>query len=268
MTLELNRIHRMDALEGLKRLADNSIDIVVTDPPYAIASPHKSTIRHGKIVSTAEAWGSWDQFHPFDYDAWLQLILSQCYRVLRPGGAAYMFTSRENNGYFVRKAVQRGFTYRNQIILAKRSPLPSFTKTNWRSGFEIAFYVTKGKPKTFNFLSQPLCNNVYTYANNRHVTDHPTEKPLELITRMVQVSSNPGDLVLDPFMGSGTTAVAAAQTCRRFIGFELSAEYVAMAEGRLEGITVDGGATTAISPKEDEIRHKRTREVVRRGKAA
>ncbi len=232
--IAVNRIHEIDALEGLARLPPDSVDLVVTDPPYNIASKSKLTIRDGKIVSTAHAWGAWDTFHPFDYDLLIGKVISECHRVLKAGGALYMFTSRENNGFFVRRALERGFVYRNQVVMVKKNPLPSFSKTNWRSAFEVAFYVTKGKPSVFNFpQAQADAVNVFTYATRQRETDHPTEKPLELIRRMVLASSNPGDLVCDPFMGSGTTALAATQTGRRFIGFETCREYLAMADERL-----------------------------------
>jgi len=231
--LKVDQIHRMDALEGLKSLPDDSVDLVVTDPPYNIASKGKLTVQRGKLMSTKEAWGQWDTFLPFDYDLFIQQVLSGCFRVLKPGGGLYMFTAREDNGFFVRKAQERGFTFHNQLAMVRKSPLPSFGKRNFRSGFELCFYVTKGKPKTFNFLSQAECNNVYHYASNFKRTRHPTEKPLEFIRRLVLVSSNPGGLVLDPFMGSGTTAVAAQETGRRFIGFDTSAEYIRMAAQRL-----------------------------------
>ncbi len=234
MTLAIDRIHRIDALEGLSRLEPKSVDLVVTDPPYNIASTSKTTVRHGKIVSTMEAWGAWDCLHPFDHDVLIAQVISQCYRVLKPGGALYMFTAREDSGFFVRRAVERGFTYRNQVVMVKKNPLPSFAKSNYRSGFEICFYVSKGKPATFNFISQPECVNVYAHATKHRLTDHPTEKPLGMIRRLVLVSSNEGDLVLDPFMGSGTTAVAAKQTGRHFLGFDTSPEYVAMANRRLK----------------------------------
>ena len=233
--LPINRIHRIDAIEGLKKLPDASVDLVITDPPYNIARKDRQTMKSGRIVSTMDLWGSWDSFHPFDYDLLILQVLSQCYRVLKPGGALYMFTAREQSGYFVRRAVERGFTYRNQLAIVKKCPQPSLSKANWRSAFELCLYVTKGKPKLFNFVSQQECVNLYAYSTRFKCTDHPTEKPLEFIERLVAVSSNPGDLVLDPFMGSGTTAVAAKALGRDYLGFDLSAEYIKMANTRLKG---------------------------------
>ena len=233
--LATNKIHHIDAIEGLKRLPDASVDLIITDPPYNIASKDKSTMQRGKIVSTMQAWGAWDHFHPFDYDILIMSVISECYRVLKPGGALYMFTAREQNGYFVRQAVTRGFVYRNQLAMVKKNPLPSFSKANYRSAFEICMYLTKGKPKLFNFVSQQECKNIFAFSNTRRLTKHPTEKPLELIKLLVRVSSNGGDLVLDPFMGSGTSAVAAKGLGREFLGFELEREYIKMANERLKG---------------------------------
>lgn len=236
--LKLNHIYCLDAFEGLKQLEEESVDLVVTDPPYNIASQHKITKQGNRIVSTMEAWGEWDTYHPFDYDVMMMRLISECYRVLKSGGSLYLFTAREDNGFFIRKALERGFTYQNQLALLKRNPLPHFHKTNWRSAFELCLYVSKGKPKTFHFLSQPECVNVYPYPIPQKETAHPTEKPLEFIKRLIQVSSNEGDLVVDPFMGSGTTAVACQQLKRRFLGFEVNRRYVKLAEQRLHPSTV------------------------------
>lgn len=233
--LKLNTIHQMDAIEGLKQLPDESVDLVVTDPPYNIASKNKSTIQQGRLMTTAEAFGSWDTFHPFDYDLFIMQVISQCYRVLKPGGVLYMFTARETNGYFIRKAVQRGFQYQNQLAMAKTTQLPSWSKKSWRSAFELCMYLSKGKPRTFNFPSQRECVNLYSYSIRHKQTKHPTEKPLGFIRKLVLVSSNPGELVLDPFMGSGTTAVACLETGRKFLGFETNPDYIAMALKRLKG---------------------------------
>lgn len=239
--LRLNRIHKIDALEGLSRLNNHSVDLVVTDPPYNIASANRTTMKGGKPLSTLKDWGHWDRYHPFDYDVMIMRVLSECFRILKPGGALYMFTAREQNGYFVRKAVERGFTYRNQLAMVKKNPLPSFAKSNWRSAFELCMYLTKDKPGVFNFVSQAECKNVFRYSNSRRHTKHPTEKPLELIKLLIQVSSNEGDLVVDPFMGSGTTAVAAKELGREFLGFELEPDYIEMARARLRRVGSPSG---------------------------
>ncbi|MEX2217670.1 MAG: site-specific DNA-methyltransferase [Phycisphaerales bacterium] len=144
--------------------------------------------------------------------------------------------SKGNFGFFVRHAVARGFIFRNGLLILKRTPLPSFSKKNWRSAFENCMYLVKeGATPVFNFLSQKEMQNVYPHRSSEKLTDHPTEKPLGMIRRIIEVSSNPGDLVLDPFMGSGTTALACVQAGRRFVGFDKEPAYIQMAEARLKG---------------------------------
>ena len=231
--LELDRIHLLDAIEGLKRLPDESVDLIVTDPPYNIASRNRHTIRGNKLMTTAESFGSWDVMHPFDHEILILQLISQAFRVLKRGGSLYLFTGRHENGYYVRKAVERGFTYRNQIAIVKTPAMVSVFKNSWRNGFDVCMFLTKGRVGAFHFPGHAEAVNVYQHAIQSKHSKHPTEKPLGLIKRLVSVSSNPGDLVVDPFMGSGTTAVAARALGRRFLGFELNPEYIMMAEERL-----------------------------------
>ena len=233
--LKINRIYQKDAIEGLKQLDDESVDLVVTDPPYNIASKHKKTIRHGELMSTMQAWGAWDAMHPFDHELLMLQVISQCYRVLKPGGIMYMFTSEEDNGYYIRKAKERGFTYKLQIAIAKTTQVPSVFRNCWRRTYQLCFSVSKGKPKTFNFLTQKEMVNLYSYSITHKQTTHPTEKPLEFIKKLIAISSNEGDLVLDPFMGSGTTAAACQELKRQYIGFDTDTEYLRMARQRLKG---------------------------------
>ena len=106
-------------------------------------------------------------------------------------------------------------------------------------------YLTKGKPAVFNFVSQQECKNVFHYSNSRRLTAHPTEKPLDFMKLIVRVSSNEGDLVLDPFMGSGTTAAAASELGRRFLGFELEEAYIKMANARMKDANRAVGSANA-----------------------
>lgn len=150
------------------------------------------------------------------------------------GGSFYAFSAREDNGFFIRKAVEQGFTYQNQLAIIKSNPLPHFTKTNYRSAFELCFYVSKGKPKTFNFISQRMCINTHPYLIGKKETDHPTEKPICFIQKVVLVSSNEKDVVLDPYTGSGTTAVACERLNRRWIGIEINEKYCEIAAKRIK----------------------------------
>jgi len=226
-------IYNDNCLDIIKELQDESIDLVVTDPPYNIGDTNKRTKVGNKIVSNMEAWGEWDNYDKKEYDEFIFKLIAEMYRVLKKGGSFYMFSAREDNGFFIREAVRVGFTYRNQLAIIKTNPLPLFVKNNYRSAFELCFYVTKGKPKTFNFLSQQDCINIYPYIIGKKYTKHPTEKPLGFIEKIVKISSNENDTVLDPFIGSRTTAVACKNLNRKCIGVEINKKYCDMSIKRL-----------------------------------
>jgi len=237
--LSLNKIYNMDCFEGIKNIPDNSVDLIVTDPPYNIGDDVKSTKQGNNIISTKLAWGEWDCFEKEEYDLFFINYLKECYRILKDGGTIYCFSARKDNGFFIREAVKIGFKYLNSLVIIKDNPLPHFNKTNWRSSFELCFYACKGdKPKTFNFLSQNQMINKYNYLIGKKYTNHPTEKPLEFIKLLIKVNSNENDVVFDGFMGSGTTAVASKQLNRNFIGFEISKEYLKMSNNRLNQNTL------------------------------
>lgn len=127
-------------------------------------------------------------------------------------------------------------TQKCPIVCYKRNPIPQMRKKNFRSSFDMCVLFTKDKDKKcdpFNFLSQAEMKNVQEY-NLRKLTKHPTEKNLELVKRFVKISSNENDLVLDPFAGSSTTAVACLELKRRFICIEKSPEFVKMSEERIK----------------------------------
>lgn len=226
-------IYNNGCLEVLKEIPDESVDLIITDPPYNIGDSNKLTKVGNTITTNKEAWGEWDNYDITDYDNLIFDVISESYRLLKNGGSLYMFTNRRDIGYFIRHAIQKGFMYANLLAIVKQNPLPHFRKNNWRSAFELCMYLTKGKPKTFNFLSQDECINTYYYMIGQKETSHPTEKPKEFIAKLVKVSSNKGDLVLDPFLGSGTTARACKDLSRKCIGIEISEEYIKMAIKRL-----------------------------------
>lgn len=231
---DINIIHG-DCMEHMKNIDNESIDLIVTDPPYNIGQANKRTKVGNKIISNKEAWGEWDDFDNKEFDKFMFDILKEFKRIMKEGASLYCFTAREKNGFYNDYACNElGFTYQNTIAIIKENPLPHFTKTNWRSAFELAFYISKGKPKTFNFINQQKMVNIQKYVIGNKDSKHPTEKPLKVVDLLVQVSSNENDLVLDPFLGSGTTSIACHDLKRNFIGFELKKEYYDNAVLRLE----------------------------------
>jgi len=234
MRANINLIHG-DCMEAMREMKDESIDLIITDPPYNIGQSNKRTKVGDKIISNKEAWGEWDDFDNKEFDEFMFNLLKECKRILKEGVSFYCFTAREKNGFYCDYACHNlGFTYQNTIAMIKENPLPRFTKTNWRIAFELAFYISKGKPKTFNFINQQKMVNVQKYVIGKKESTHPTEKPLKVFKLLIEASSNEKDLVLDPFMGSGTTAISCWDLKRDCITYDTSKEYYDKACDRLK----------------------------------
>ncbi len=234
--MKLNTIACMDCLEYLKELPDNSVDLVVTDPPYNI-SRKQNLVYDGRHIR--KDFGDWDYgFDPVP-------VMKELKRVLKPTGQIYVFCSTEQIPIYMR-IFQEAWFFRNLLVWSKTNPPPRLSKTNWVFANEYIVYAVNEKVKlnkiTFNFPSQGAMKNLFitpilTGAERLRSPEggsvHPTQKPLAVLKRLIEASSKPGDVVLDPFMGVGSTAVAARQTGRQFLGCELDAKYAHFAVERV-----------------------------------
>ena len=135
-------------------------------------------------------------------------------------------------------AKEYGVRTRTIFTWHKTNPVPSFRKVNYLSACEFIWIGSKGKFKTFNFKQQKEMHNFYETSNKSCYgkTDHPTEKPISLMRHLLEIHSNKDDIILDPFLGSGTTAVACKELGRRYIGIEISPEYCEIAKRRIRAI--------------------------------
>lgn len=244
--LELNKIHNCDCLEGMKQIEDNSINLVFTDPPYNISKLNDCRDRSKFNLPVMRRksplkydFGEWDNMERNEFLEFTRKWLKESCRVLKDGGAIISFFSKDDISFL--KWVGTEYDIRTRTIFSwhKTNPVPSFRKVNYLSACEFIWIGSKGKTKwTFNFMKQKEMHNFYETSNKSAYgeTNHPTEKPVSLITHLLKIHSNDGDIILDPFMGSGTTAVACKQLNRNFIGFEISKEYCEIAEKRLKAI--------------------------------
>jgi DNA modification methylase len=235
--LQLNHIACEDNLAYLKQLPDNSVDLVVTDPPYNVSQGQNITI-NGRTIR--KDFGAWDyNFNP-------EAVLKELKRVLKPNGQIYIFCGTNQIPQYMKILKDKWF-FRNLLIWYKRNPAPRISKTNYIFATEYIIYGIneKGKPSesTFNFSKQTEMHNVFItnalqgkerLKNSQGKSIHPTQKPLEILRKLIEVSSNPNDIVLDPFMGVGSTAVACVLTGRNFLGCDLDENYVYFARKRLE----------------------------------
>lgn len=219
--MELDRIYNIDCLEGLKMIEDNSIDSIITDPPYGI--DFKDTTQRGFR-------GDKQPFTMFLFDA---------YRKLKPGGAIYVFCRWDVQEDFRTVMRLAGFKIRNQLVWDKllgggigdcfRSYAPEH---------EIVLFATKGDDFRFhNGRKTSMLRYKRIMPGQKSIRIHPTQKPVDLIERLITDSTDEGEVVLDCFMGSGTTAVACINTKRKYIGFEIDKIYYDLSCERIQMIT-------------------------------
>jgi site-specific DNA-methyltransferase (adenine-specific) len=223
--LELNKIYNMDCLEGLRMLPDKSIDLVVTDPPYDIQTSGAGIYKQADKQYVKELNFMKDGFSPE--------VLDELCRVLKKINI-YVFCSQKQIipllDYFVKG---KKCNY-NLLTWHKTNPVPACGNKYLTDTEFILFFREKGVKIYGNF------NSKFTYyvtplnQRDKKRYKHPTVKPLEMIQNFVINSSLEDMIVLDPFMGSGTTAVACINTGRNYIGFELLEEYCKIAEKRIE----------------------------------
>lgn len=211
--MRLNYIDNIDCMVGLKQLPDKSVDLVLTDIPYNVVNRQSNGLR---------------ELNKKDADVItfpLNSFLSEVCRIAR--GSIYIFCSTEQVSEIRAGLIKAGLSTR-LIIWEKTNPSPMNGQHIWLSSVECAVY-GKNKGALFNGHCR---SSVLRYPCGRNKI-HPTQKPLPLFEDLIETSTKPGDVVLDPCMGSGTTAVACLKTGRNYIGFELSPEYCRAAEQRI-----------------------------------
>jgi DNA modification methylase len=225
--MENNRIYNMDTIEGMKRLGDNTIDLILTDIPYDIPVISDVYSSRNNIILSEDNYIINSVFEMnFDLNAFLDQTLRLC------RGSIYIFCSTEQISFIRKYYVDAGLTTRH-LIWQKTNPPPQSCKYLWLSGIENIIFARKPYA-TFNsqYEHPVLRNSVRKGFEGRH----PTEKPIKLFEKIIEISSKEGDRVLDPLIGSGTTAVACKKLNRKFIGFEINPDYVTMANSRLNNI--------------------------------
>ena len=248
-----------DCVEALARLPEKSVDLVFADPPYNLQLGGDLLRPDNSKVDAVD--DEWDQFASFEaYDQFTRAWLTQCRRVLKDDGALWVIGSYHNI-FRVGAALQdMGFWILNDVIWRKSNPMPNFKGTRFTNAHETLIWAAKsraGKRYTFNYDAMKMANDElqmrsdWTLAlctGEERIKDaqgrkgHPTQKPEALLHRVILSSTKPGDLVLDPFFGVGTTGAAAKRLGRRFIGVEREADYLALAKDRIAKVVPSAAA--------------------------
>lgn len=247
-----NQIIMQDTFYALRYIPDDFADLVIVDPPYNL------TKNFGKNI--------FRQMNADEYCLWLDKWLSKLYRIMKPHASIYICSDWQTS-IVVPQVARKYFILRNRISWEREKGRAA--KNNWKNCLEDVWFCTKSDEYTFNLDAVKVEHRVlapyrdgggnpkdwqekdgqkirYTAPSNIWTditipfwsmpenTDHPTQKPEKLIAKLILASSNEGDMVFDPFVGSGTTAVVAKKLKRRFLGIERERKYAALAIKRLE----------------------------------
>jgi site-specific DNA-methyltransferase (adenine-specific)/modification methylase len=247
----LNKILLGDNIEILDKLPPKSVDLIFADPPYNLQL--KNELYRPNQTKVDGVFDKWDKFSSLKkYDEYTEKWLNACKRVLKDNGTIWVIGSYHN--IFRVGAIMQdlGFWFLNDIIWIKTNPMPNFKGTRFNNAHETLIWASQSKTakytfhykamKTFNDDLQmrsdwhiPICSGKERLkANGEKV--HSTQKPEELLFRIILATSNVGDIILDPFMGSGTTGAVAKKLNRRFIGIEKDEFYVQEASRRIEKV--------------------------------
>ena len=243
-----NKIINGDCLIELKKIPDKTFDLVFADPPYNLQLKNKLTRPDNSEVNAVD--DKWDQFESFKkYDEFTISWLKECKRILKKNGALWVIGSYHNIFRLGTTIQNLGFWILNDVIWNKNNPMPNFRGTRFTNAHETLIWASKNQKSkyTFNYQSLkclnddlqmrsnwnlPICSGGERLKKNGKKV-HSTQKPESLLHRILLASSNRGDYILDPFLGSGTTAVVAKKLGRICFGIEKENKYFNAAKQRL-----------------------------------
>ena len=250
--LPLNKILNGDCIQIMDSLPSESIDLIFADPPYNLqlkGELHRPD--HSKVDAVDNAWDQFDSFKTYDRftDSWLKAAR----RILKPNGAIWVIGSYHNIFRVGASLQNKGFWILNDVIWRKSNPMPNFRGKRLTNAHETMIWASKseGAKYTFNYealkaLNEgvqmrsdwilPICNGNERLKNNKGEKAHPTQKPESLLHRVLVGTTNPNDVVLDPFFGTGTTGAVAKMLGREFVGIEKEQNYIDVAQERIKKI--------------------------------
>ncbi|MCB1538145.1 MAG: hypothetical protein KDJ49_04105 [Alphaproteobacteria bacterium] len=253
-----DRILKGDCVSVMQSIPDNSIDLIFADPPYNMQlGGELSRPDNSRVDAVTDAW---DQFESLAaYDRFTQAWLREARRILKKDGAIWVIGSYHNI-FRVGAALQdEGFWINNDIIWRKANPMPNFRGTRFTNAHETLIWATKSKDSKatfhYEFLKEqndgvqmrsddwfiPICSGEERLKDDADDKVHSTQKPIELLKRVMLSTSRPGDVVLDPFFGSGTTGAVAKMLGRRFVGIEREDKYIKAASARIAAVKTETG---------------------------
>ena len=251
MSLPINEIIQGDCVEVLSSFPKASIDLIFADPPYNLQL--QNDLHRPNMTKVDAVNDQWDRFGSFqEYDDFSRRWLEACRRVLKPTGTVWVIGSYHNIFRVGKIMLDLGYWILNDVIWIKTNPMPNFRGVRFTNAHETLIWASrdKGSKYTFNHHAMKGLNDdkqmrsdwwlLSLATGSERLRDekgdkaHSTQKPEALLYRVILSSSKPGDVVLDPFLGSGTTAAVAKKLHRRWIGIEKEERYVRLASRRIE----------------------------------
>lgn len=252
-SLPLDRIIQGDCIAELAKLPAASVDVVFADPPYNLQLAGDLLRPDQSRVDAVD--DEWDKFSTFEaYDTFTKAWLLATRRVLKPTGTMWVIGSYHNIFRVGAMLQDLDFWILNDVIWRKTNPMPNFRGRRFANAHETMIWASKGqdyKGYTFNYEALkmanddlqmrsdwvlPICNGHERLKGEDGKKAHPTQKPESLLYRVLLASTKPGDVVLDPFFGTGTTGAVAKALGRHFIGIERETDYIKIAKARIEAI--------------------------------
>jgi len=250
--LPLNQIIAGDCIQVMRALPEASIDLIFADPPYNLQLRGDLHRPDNSVVDAVD--DAWDQFASFEaYDTFTRDWLAAARRLLKPNGAIWVIGSYHNVFRMGAELQNQGFWILNDVVWRKSNPMPNFRGKRLTNAHETLIWASKseGGKYTFNYEALkalndgvqmrsdwviPLCTGGERLKDDAGDKAHPTQKPEALLHRIILGTTNPGDVVLDPFFGTGTTGAVAKMLGREYIGIEREAAYRTVAQRRLDRI--------------------------------
>lgn len=247
----INKIIMGNAVEVLPKIPDDSIDLIFADPPYNLQLDKELWRPNQTLVNAVK--DNWDKFGNFkEYDDFTINWLSECKRVLKKDGVLWVIGTYHNIFRLGKIIQDLGFWIINDVVWIKTNPMPNFRGTRFTNAHETLIFAVKDRKSkyTFHYKSMkaynddtqmrsdwviPICSGKERIRINGEKA-HSTQKPEELLKRVIMSTSNPGDIILDPFIGSGTTSVVAKILGRNFIGIEKEEKYIRVATERISKV--------------------------------
>ena len=267
--LPLDQILLGDCIPMMGMLPSASVDCIFADPPYNLQLRGELRRPDDSLVDGVD--DDWDRFDDFAaYDLFCRAWLGECRRILRKDGTIWVIGAYHNIFRLGTILQDLGFWILNDVIWRKSNPMPNFRGRRFTNAHETLIWAARGKESRYRFNYQamkslnddiqmrsdwtiPLCTGPERMKNQHGLKLHPTQKPEALLHRILLASTSPGDVVLDPFLGTGTTAAVAKRLHRHFVGIERHPAYVEAAWGRIRRERPAPGEAAAGSPTKRDL---------------